>query len=171
MQNHIGYFRGKREGMMTSKQRAKDLKLLTAAEIADILRMNHQVILRKLQSGEIEGYKLGKDWRVEEGKFWEWLQSKNNRLLARDERAKTIQTFFKEGKLVSLPAKRKKRLYVLERIWREFSPNRVYSEGEVNEVIRRFYDDFCTIRRELVDNGFMVRSGGKYKAVTGKQNF
>ncbi len=155
---------------MTSKQRAKDLKLLTAGEIANILRMNHQVILRKLQSGEIEGYKLGKDWRIEEEKFWEWLQSKGNRLLAKDERAKTIQTFFKNGKLVSLPAKRKKRLYVLERIWQDFSRNRVYSESDVNEIILRYYDDFCTIRRELVDNGFMVRSGGKYKAVAGKQS-
>jgi len=154
---------------VTSKQMAKDLKLLTAAEIADILRMNHQVILRKLQSGEIEGYKLGKDWRVEEGKFREWLQSKSNRLLAKDERAKTIQTFFKNERLVSLPAKRKKRLYVLERIWQSFSPHRVYSESEVNEIIQRYYDDFCTIRRELVDNGFMVRSGGKYKAVTSKR--
>lgn len=151
---------------MTSKQMAKDLKLLTAAEIAKILRMNRQVILRKLQSGEIEGYKLGKDWRVEEGKFREWLQSKSNRLFPKDERVKTIQTFFKNGKLVSLPAKRKKRLYVLEKIWLSFSPNRVYNESEVNEIIRGYYDDFCTIRRELIDNGFMIRSGGKYKAVT-----
>ena len=155
---------------MTSKLRAKDLKLLTVAEIADILRMNRQVILRKLQGGEIEGYKLGKDWRVEEGKFWEWLQSKSNRLFPKDERVKTIQTFFKNGKLVSLPAKRKKRLYVLERIWQSFSSHRVYSESEVNEIIQRYYDDYCTIRRELVDNGFMIRSGGKYRAVTSKRS-
>ncbi len=156
---------------MTSKEMVKDLKLLTAAEIANILRMNRQVILRKLQSGEIEGYKLGKDWRVEEGKFREWLQSKSNRLLAKDERAKTIQTFFKNGKLVSLPAKRRKRLCVLEKIWQDFSPNKVYSESEVNEIIRVYYDDFCTIRRELIDNGFMIRSGGKYKVVTSKGNY
>jgi len=148
---------------------AKDLKLLTVTEIANILRMHHQVILRKLQSGEIEGYKLGKDWRVEEEKFWEWLQSKNNRLFTKDEKTKTIQTFFKNGKLVSLPTKRKKRVYILEKIWQSFSPNRVYSESEVNEIIRGYYNDFCTIRRELVDNGFMVRSDGKYKAVTSRR--
>ena len=38
-----------------------ELQLFTSAEVAQILKMNGQVVTRKLQAGEIEGYKLGKD--------------------------------------------------------------------------------------------------------------
>ena len=39
-------------------------KFFTTNEIAEMLKMNVQVIARKLKYGELPGYKIGKDWRV-----------------------------------------------------------------------------------------------------------
>ena len=41
-------------------QHVEELKFYTSAEVADILKMNPQVIARKLQGGEMEGYKIGR---------------------------------------------------------------------------------------------------------------
>ncbi len=49
------------------------LRFFTSAEVAEILKMHPQVITRKLQAGEIGGYKLGKDWRVSEAQLHEFL--------------------------------------------------------------------------------------------------
>ncbi|MFA6315871.1 MAG: DUF2087 domain-containing protein [Elusimicrobiota bacterium] len=143
------------------KSEIRDLKLLTAAEVAEILRMNTQVVLRKLQSGEIKAYKLGKDWRVEEASVREWLERHSNRLSDQD---RVLQSFFSaDGRLVSIPAKRGKRLLVLERLASNFLQGRVYTEAEVNDTLRRFHEDVCTLRREFIINKLMVRKNGLYR--------
>lgn len=56
------------------------LRFFTSTEVAGMLRMNTQVIARKLLKGEIEGYKLGKDWRVSESQLLRFLdKNRNNR--------------------------------------------------------------------------------------------
>jgi excisionase family DNA binding protein len=141
----------------------EDIKLLTAAEVADILRMNKQVILRKLQSGEIEGYKLDKDWRIKESSLHEWLESHSNQRVP-DEKAQILKSFFDpEGRLVSIPSRRKKRLVILDRLLQEFEPDRDYPEIEVNEILRRFHEDVCTLRREFIANKLMVREASVYR--------
>ncbi len=79
-----------------------------------------------------------------------------------DERQKTIRDFFADGRLKTLPAQRKKKLFVLEEILKAFEEGREYPESEVNEVVLRFFDDFCTIRREFIMNGYMCRDKGVY---------
>ena len=79
---------------------------------------------------------------------------------------KTMLSFFDEdGRLRTIPAQRKKRLIVLERLAEEFEPGRDYSEREVNLAIANFHDDFCTLRRDLVDECFMRREDGQYRRV------
>ncbi len=77
-------------------------------------------------------------------------------------RDKVYAAFFREGRLTALPVRMKKRLLVLQRFAACFSFGRVYAEKEVNAVINQLYDDYCTIRRELVDFGFMERNPGGY---------
>lgn len=79
-----------------------------------------------------------------------------------DYRKKVLQTFFDYGKLVRLPSQHKKRLIVLEEIAKQFEKGKVYHEREVNDVITRFYDDYCTVRRELIDTCIMKRDKNKY---------
>jgi excisionase family DNA binding protein len=138
-----------------------DASFFTSAQIAEKLQLNQQVVVRKLLTGEIPGYKLGKDWRVADYQLAEWLESRSNQKRP-DERAKIERTFFKDGRLLDIPAQRKKRTVVLERLLEEFELSRIYSEAEINAVLRRFHSDVCTLRREFIMEGMMVRANGKY---------
>ena len=136
-----------------------DLTLYTAAEVADVLRLNHQVVQRKLQSGEIPGYRIGKEWRVEKSQLLEWLEDHSNR---RDHL--TDPFFNRDGRLKAIPASHTKRDAVLKRLITEFDQNRTYKEAEVNATLRRFHDDVATLRREMVSAGLLVRTTrGIYK--------
>jgi len=87
------------------------------------------------------------------------------RLLREEE--KVLSAFFADGRLKALPARLKKRLLILRRFAGLFEPEAVYPEREVNGLIAQAFDDYCTIRRELVDWGFMSRSGGEYRLLHG----
>ncbi len=78
---------------------------------------------------------------------------------------KVIATFFENGRLIKLPTQHKKRIIVLEVIASTFDKSHDYQEAQVNELITFIYDDYCTIRRLLVDEGFMVRAGDRYRLV------
>ena len=77
--------------------------------------------------------------------------------------AKVLRAFVREGRLVAIPARAKKRLVILRWLAREaFMPAAQYSEPEVNRTLARFHEDVAALRRELVDRGFMERSSGTY---------
>ena len=73
-----------------------------------------------------------------------------------------LSHFFKYGKLTQIPMQRKKREIVLQEIAKQFEPGRKYEENEVNEIIHRFHDDHCTIRREMIACGIMARENAIY---------
>lgn len=79
------------------------------------------------------------------------------------ERAKTIRDFFDGPRLKQIPAARKKRVIVLQQLLLRFDPERDYPEKEVNGLLREAHEDVATLRRELVDYGFMTREGGVYR--------
>ena len=78
-------------------------------------------------------------------------------------REKVIKTFFEYGKLKTIPAQRKKQRICLEEIAKEFDAHKEYTEKEVNEIILRFHEDFCTIRRDMICEHIMERDGNIYK--------
>ena len=147
---------------MAEMKAKSNLKFYTTNEIAELLKMNIQVIARKLKHGELAGYKIGKDWRVKESDLMEWLEGHSNRNVMNPGQ-QVIERFMKKGKFETLPVQRKKRKYILEHILRQFELNRVYSEKEVNEAVSEFHDDYCRVRREFVDEGMMYRKDGKYR--------
>ena len=73
-----------------------------------------------------------------------------------------LRIFMKGGRLTSIPVMRSKRLVVLDRIAQEFEPGRRYPERDVNDAIAAFHPDYATIRRYLVDEGFLQREAGFY---------
>lgn len=137
-----------------------NIQFYTTSEIAEMLKMNVQVVARKLQKGEIPGYKIGKDWRVSEQGLWSWLEKHSNQ--KQSEAEKIVGRYLKSGRFANLPAQRKKRRHILLYILRQFDRNRTYDEKEVNEIILKLHDDFCTVRREFILEKMMTRSGGKY---------
>jgi len=80
-------------------------------------------------------------------------------------REKVIATFMEYGKVKSMPAQLKKKHIILEEIGKAFTPGKTYTEKEVNIIIADFYDDFATLRRDMVGMGLFEREGGVYTAV------
>ncbi len=75
------------------------------------------------------------------------------------EREKTIRTYMDEtGAIKQFPAKEKKKIIVLREIANNFKTEQEYSEAEVNRILERIYGDFSTIRRALIEYGFLDRS-------------
>jgi excisionase family DNA binding protein len=147
---------------MADNDAKTELKFYNTNEIAEMLKMNVQVIARKLQAGELIGYKIGKDWRVKESDFLEWLEKHSNKIVM-DPKQKIIGRFMKNGRFEILPAQRKKRLYIMEHILQQFELNRTYPEKEVNEIIAGWHDDYCRVRREFIDEKMMYRKDGNYR--------
>lgn len=75
------------------------------------------------------------------------------------DRSKTISSYINEyGSLSQFPAKEKKKIIILREIMKNFKQHYTYNEGEVNEILQRIYGDYPTIRRALIEYGFMERS-------------
>jgi biotin operon repressor len=77
-----------------------------------------------------------------------------------------IRAFFDGPALRHLPASRKKRVVVLRRLLERFRPGREYPEREVNDLLRVAHPDVATLRRELVDYGFLTRDRGVYRVAS-----
>ena len=73
-----------------------------------------------------------------------------------------VRRFLKDGRLVVIPARWSKRRLVLDWLSQHFEPGRIYPEAVVNTVLRTFHPDYASLRRYLVDEGFMERRQGFY---------
>jgi len=164
----------------------KNTEFFTTSELAKKLKMNAQVITRKVQAGEISAYKIGKDWRIPEQSVYSWLEELSNQtegngngnsngkgngngksIAAKNE---TVQLQPIPPMSAALSAKndlRSKRMYLLEYILAQFEPERSYAEDEVNMIIARYHNDYETIRREFVLERMMDHAGEKYRRRAG----
>lgn len=55
------------------------MKFYTSDEVAELLQISKVTVQRKLASGEIKGYKLEKQWRIEEKDLKEYLEKRSNK--------------------------------------------------------------------------------------------
>ncbi|MDF1545141.1 MAG: DUF2087 domain-containing protein [bacterium] len=150
----------------------KDTEFFTTSELAQKLKMNVQVITRKIQAGEIRAYKIGKDWRIPEKSVYTWLEQQAN-----DSKSKTSVTRIKSVRRPEKPAKAdqgtSQRKFLLEYILAQFEPGREYAEPEMDRIVERYHHDFRTVRRELVtekmmeptDSGYRRRAGYRLTSV------
>lgn len=79
-----------------------------------------------------------------------------------EDEARVLRTFFRGGRLVSIPTQKAKQLIVLDRLAQEFEIGLRYRERQVNAILRRFHDDVAALRRYLVDEEFLSREAGEY---------
>jgi len=75
---------------------------------------------------------------------------------------KVLRDFFVAGRLKEIPASLKKRIVVLKWLGRQFEERRLYTEREVNELLKRYHPDSATLRRELIGDRFLARENGLY---------
>ncbi|MEN8077129.1 DUF2087 domain-containing protein [Clostridioides difficile] len=75
------------------------------------------------------------------------------------EKIQTIKSYMTNvGALKNFPAKEKKKIIILEEIMKNFSKGKIYSEKDINKTLKRIYEDNATIRRYLIEYGFLDRS-------------
>ena len=77
-------------------------------------------------------------------------------------RDRVLASFVVGERLKQIPARRKKLLVVLEWLAEGFHVGERYSERDVNERLLRHHPDFATLRRLLVDHGYLERDHGVY---------
>ena len=77
-------------------------------------------------------------------------------------RKRVLDAFFEYGKLKSIPAQRKKERIILDVIVQAFEFDKKYTEREVNIIIADYYDDFCTLRRDMISERLLDREGSLY---------
>ncbi len=78
-----------------------------------------------------------------------------------EEREKVLETAFSSLiplKLKLFPAREKKKIVTLQKIMEQFQKGRIYPEKEVNGILKDIYEDYPTLRRYLIEYGFMERS-------------
>ncbi len=82
-------------------------------------------------------------------------------MVTKAEEEKIIQAVFKSIaplKLKVFSSREKKKIVILRKIAEQFDKDKRYSEKEVNVILKAIYDDFATIRRYLIEYGFMERT-------------
>ncbi|RKX18627.1 MAG: hypothetical protein DRP35_08955 [Candidatus Zixiibacteriota bacterium] len=139
----------------------KNTEFFTTAELAKKLKMNTQVITRKIQSGEIRAYKIGKDWRIPEQSVFDWLENNVNEK-GKQSKKQTKKQIISEDKTGKLMLKTNKKKYLLEYILAQFEPNLKYSESDLNKIINRYHSDIKTIRNDFINEQMMELSEGYY---------
>ena len=118
--------------------------------------------LATIEAGAEAGGSGGDDgaWPHEGDSLAETLE----RMDASPEDAKVLRSFLVDGRLESIPAQHRKRQVVLRFLLeRAFVEDREYPEKEVNQRLALFHPDVASLRRYLVDDGFVTREGGLYR--------
>lgn len=88
-------------------------------------------------------------------------------IITEAENEKFLKQYFPEGvngPLSSFPKKEKRKIIILQQLVRRFEPKREYSEKEVNAILEAAFADYVTLRRYLIEYGFMdrVADGSRY---------
>lgn len=82
-----------------------------------------------------------------------------------DEARKILVVYLKpDGSIRQIPSQPARLKVILNYILQAFSPDRQYTEKEVNLILARFHEDTSGLRRDLVDAGLLARErdGSRY---------
>lgn len=71
---------------------------------------------------------------------------------------KTMTLSIDPLKLKQIPAKEKKKIIILRKICEFLEPHQVYSEEEINVFLKQIFEDFVSLRRYLIEYGFLHRT-------------
>ena len=69
----------------------------------------------------------------------------------------SINRFFKEGRIHTIPRKSEPRKLMLEYLDSQLEKGG-YTELEINQWLLQYYDDYAILRRFLVDYGYINRT-------------
>ncbi|WP_409341673.1 DUF2087 domain-containing protein [Paenibacillus sp. MBLB4367] len=81
-------------------------------------------------------------------------------VITEEENALFLNTYFKDGldgAISEFPRKEKRKIAILRHLIKRFEINRTYTEKEVNAVLKEAFADYVTLRRYMIEYGFMDR--------------
>ena len=140
---------------------ACELSLTPATICYHLKKMEAAGMVRCSRSQFYIIYALNRD--IFDRPLYELIQTDTPQISTEEKYKKEVLShFFKYGRLTQLPTQRKKREIVLREIAEAFVIGRTYDEKEVNEIIHRFHDDHCLVRREMIACGIMARDKETY---------
>ena len=87
----------------------------------------------------------------------------DDRHLDPDVVARTLKSFIVDGRIKTIPAKLSRRIIIARWLAQRFEIDVPYTEREVNAIIQAHHADFATLRREMIDHGFLVRKDDIYR--------
>ena len=115
-----------------------------------LYRLNAEV-LRRLNKDLLSPEKVASLADDVEGEAWE---------------RKVLRDFFEGEHLKEIPARRKKRLVVLNWLVNQFESETLYTEAQVNAIIQRHHPDTASLRRAFIEEHLMQRESGMYWRTT-----
>lgn len=170
--SYAGITQAQREVILLMAQGFTDREIAKRFGVADSTIRNHRYKLREKEKQakvfqammemlsaqtEKEIHNLDKDMLYDSHKTATAIDDRYN--ITDKERADIIKTYFDEnGGLKNFPAKEKRKIIVLREIVNNFSSGKKYKEIEINRVLKRIYEDHVTLRRALIEYGFMDRT-------------
>ena len=75
---------------------------------------------------------------------------------------KVQQSFLEAGRIKQIPARYKKQRVIIKWLAEQLEMDRRYPEAELNETLKRYHEDYASLRRYLIDHKLMEREKGVY---------
>ncbi|MCR8630510.1 DUF2087 domain-containing protein [Paenibacillus radicis (ex Xue et al. 2023)] len=87
--------------------------------------------------------------------------------ITHDENEAILKKYFPDGTdgpIKAFSKKEKEKLVVLREITKRFKSEQIYTEKEINHILQAVYPDYVTLRRYLIEYGFLERKsdGSEY---------
>ena len=73
------------------------------------------------------------------------------------EKENVLKNYIINDKIIKIPRAEKKKIIILQYILQKFQHNKKYTETQVNEILKQMNEDFASLRRYLIQYGFMDR--------------
>ncbi|WP_313561962.1 DUF2087 domain-containing protein [Ruminiclostridium cellobioparum] len=130
------------------REKAKQAKLYLAI---------YELALRGLDKGRIHAESSDEIIDIHEGA----RMIDDRYMVTKAEEDKILEAMFTSLsplKLKVISSKEKKKIVILKKISQQFERNKHYSEKEVNGILKQIHEDFATLRRYLIEYGFMERT-------------
>ena len=144
--------------------RTEDLVSGTGLRQREVLGIVGTLLVEGLATEDGGVYRLDHEGLREMARQLPSAPSTDERMLygMTDDEQTVLTRFFRGARLTEIPAARAKRRVILERLALEFEPGVYYPEGEVNDMLSSFHEDYASLRRYLVDEGLLTRDQGEY---------
>lgn len=75
---------------------------------------------------------------------------------------RVLRTWVKNGRIIDIPAQEKKKQILIRWLAGQIDTGRRWPEKEFNALLKEYNEDFATLRRYLVDAGYVARENGIY---------